>query len=204
MSHHPNAARRGMLDALRWTLDLARAVGLGLLGVLFLGHRPRGCRVVPIDTVEGDYHGCGRACRYTHPARFAPLCLNARKRTSEGRELVLCGMGFDPRFSLPFAAFLPIACFLVALGFGLLVLALGEGQDADRAPLPQRPLLTLERLFLVESPEEPAGPPSAPPSLVREQPFFEHAVPPPALERFRKIQAGPLPEDENGRAIKSE
>ncbi len=199
---------KGVLDFPRWSFDLLLGIGLGLLGLLLLGHRPRGCRAVPIDTAEGEFHGCGRACRYARPDRFAPLCQNSRKRTSCGQDLVLCGIGYDPHFGLPLPAFLPIACFFVVLMVGLvfwLVRAPGTAGESQ----PRRPPLTLERLFLPDQPgvEAPPPPPSIrPPASDKppEAPAVEHAAPPPALERFRKIQAGPVPEDQNGTPVKSE
>ncbi|MDX9978737.1 MAG: hypothetical protein RBU25_01700 [Lentisphaeria bacterium] len=198
----------GFSDFPRWCFDLLLGIGLGLLGMLTFGHRPRGCRAVPVDTAEGEYHGCGRACRYARPSRFAPLCQNTRKRTSCGRNLVLCGIGYDPRFGLPFPAFLPIACFFVALMAGLvfwLARATGE-QEAG----PRRTPLSLERLLVPNQPGAEAMKPSPPsirppaPAKSPEAPVVEHATPPPALERFRQIQSGPRPEDKDGNPVKNQ
>jgi hypothetical protein len=190
-----------MFESLRWLLDLLLGIALGLLGMLLFGHRPRGCRAVPIDTAEGEYHGCGRACRYARPSWFAPLCQNSRKRTSCGQELILCGIGYDPRFGLPFSAFLPIACFFIVLVLGLVFWAVRGQGDREVTPRHRRVPLTLEQLIApgqpgVEAPKP--APPSIRPPVIQEAPQFEHPTPLPALERFRKIQAGPVPEDKHG------
>ncbi len=195
----------GFSDFPRWVFDLLLGIGLGLLGMLMFGHRPRGCRAVPVDTAEGEFHGCGRACRYARSSRFAPLCLNSRKRTSCGQELVLCSIGYDPRFGLPFPAFLPIACFVVVLVAGLVFWLVFSTERQE--PSPRRPPLTLERLLLPSQPDAEGQKPSPPsnrppaPAKIPEAPVVEHVTPPPALERFRQIQAGPRPEDKDGNPL---
>lgn len=193
-------------DSMRWLVDAAQGFVLGVLGLIFVGRRPRGCRPVGIGGASGaSYHGCGRACRYGNPHRFIPLCQNCALRTVEGEDLVLCLRGESPRFSLPAAAFVPLAALGGggALLLGLLLLAAGEGRLAPRAPF------SLDRLFGLGQTEggtkaTPLPLPPAPetPAESLKAPLVPTVPMPSALERFRIIQEGPTDKQVEGKTEK--
>jgi len=193
-------------DSVRWLADVARGFFLGLVGVVFVGRRPRGCRPVGIGGASGaSYHGCGRASRYGNPQRFVPLCQNCARRTVEGEDLILCLRGESPRFSLPTAAFVPLAALgcAGALLLALLMVCVDGGKPVFR------PAFSLEQLFGARRAEGATDAAPTPLPLALEPPaapLKAPAVPavpmPSALERFRIIQEGPADRPADGKAAK--
>jgi hypothetical protein len=217
--------RLGLLDPFRQLWDVTVGLLLGWLGIALLGRRPPGCHTVDEDTPDGAYHGCGRALKYGVPRRFAPLCRECTvQQDSKGAEHVLCGIGNIPQFALPIGLFLPLASLMVVLvlgGGGLKLYRMGAFDAMLGKSGGASPPVTLERLMLGKeldqaeenaqrhpSPDEEAARAATKKrerlsrtatgaALAKE---VELPPVPSAMERFRKVMAGPektteVPED---------